>query len=154
MLSQTPGTQSGPPQLVHGASSTHPRGTLSWGSILPGICTPQHTPSPGSKGASQVVTHTRNFIQEPPEVTAGEEGSTRHPDSFSPPQARFQSVTPRGSARSCLSSPWHLSLFRLPPSRIFTALPLVLGGNSPLPASLPSPFRHQSVWSESLRDVP
>lgn len=47
-------------------------------------------------------------------MTAGEEGSTRHPDSFSPPQGWFQSVTPRGSGRSCLSSPWHLSLFRLP----------------------------------------
>ena len=56
----------------------------------------------------------RNFIQEPPGLTAGEGGSTRHPDSFSPCQGWFQSVTPRGSGRSCLSSPWHLSLFRLP----------------------------------------
>lgn len=56
----------------------------------------------------------RNFIQEPPGLTAGEGGSTRHPDSFSPCQGWFQSVTPRGSGSSCLSSPWHLSLFRLP----------------------------------------
>lgn len=42
----------GTPSLLH-----PPQGEPSWGSVLPGICTPQRTPSPGTNGASQVVTH-------------------------------------------------------------------------------------------------
>lgn len=63
-------------------------------------------------------------IQEPPGLTVAEGGSTRHPDSFSPPKGWFQSVTPRGSGRSCLSSP--LAPQPLPPPQHLHCPSLVL----------------------------